>query len=473
LPFFGRSVSVAVMTSLQFLGATGTVTGSKYLLEDANRRLMVDCGLFQGLKELRLRNWDRLPINPASVDWLALTHAHIDHSGYVPRLVQAGFKGPIYATEGTADLVRILLPDSARLQEEDAQYANQKGFSRHHPALPLYTEQDASVALKHLQPVRYNEVVKLTDSLSMEFISAGHILGSSFISIRIGDPPVNIVFSGDVGRYDQPILNDPSPINEADYLLVESTYGDRPHEHKDPKSRLAEIINEAVAREGKVIIPAFAVGRTQLVIYYLRELEEEGRIPILPVTLDSPMAVLATRLYARHKEDHDLDMQRLDAAHENALATRNFHLVESRGQSKALNNQKGPSIIISASGMATGGRVVHHLAQNLPDPSATVIFVGYQADGTRGRRLVSGEKSVKIHGEMIPVRSRIETIGSLSAHADSSEIVRWLSGFKRAPRETFIVHGEPEAARALARTISTTFGWNVTIPSYKQIVNLS
>jgi metallo-beta-lactamase family protein len=414
-----------------------------------------------------------LPINPASVEWLALTHAHIDHTGYVPRLIKDGFNGPIYATPGTADLARILLPDSARLQEEDAEYANKKGFSKHSPALPLYTEQDAHEALKHLHTVQYGDVVKLTDSLSLKFVSAGHILGSSFISVRIGNPPINVLFSGDVGRYDEPILNDPSPVEEADYLLVESTYGDRGHEHKDPKTRLAEIINDAVARGGKVIIPAFAVGRTQLVIYYLRELEDEGRIPVLPVTVDSPMAVSATRLYSRHKEDHDPDMQRLDAAHRNALATRNFHLVESRAQSKALNSQKGPSIVISASGMATGGRVVHHLEQNLPDPAATVIFVGYQAVGTRGRRLVSSEKTVKMHGEMIPVRARIETIGSLSAHADSSEIVRWLSGFKRPPRETFIVHGEPEAALALSETISTTFGWNVTIPAYKQIVELS
>jgi metallo-beta-lactamase family protein len=461
------------MASLQFLGATGTVTGSKYLLQAAGRRLMVDCGLFQGLKDLRQRNWDPLPINPASVEWLALTHAHIDHTGYVPRLIKDGFNGPIYATPGTADLARILLPDSARLQEEDAEYANKKGFSKHSPALPLYTEQDAHEALKHLHTVQYGDVVKLTDSLSLKFVSAGHILGSSFISVRIGNPPINVLFSGDVGRYDEPILNDPSPVEEADYLLVESTYGDRGHEHKDPKTRLAEIINDAVARGGKVIIPAFAVGRTQLVIYYLRELEDEGRIPVLPVTVDSPMAVSATRLYSRHKEDHDPDMQRLDAAHRNALATRNFHLVESRAQSKALNSQKGPSIVISASGMATGGRVVHHLEQNLPDPAATVIFVGYQAVGTRGRRLVSSEKTVKMHGEMIPVRARIETIGSLSAHADSSEIVRWLSGFKRPPRETFIVHGEPEAALALSETISTTFGWKVTIPAYKQIVELS
>lgn len=460
------------MASLQFLGATGTVTGSKYLLQNEGRRLMIDCGLFQGLKELRLRNWDPLPLNPASVDWLALTHAHIDHTGYIPRFVSAGFKGPIYATTGTADLARVLLPDSARLQEEDAEYANRKGFSKHHPALPLYTEQDAQTALKHFHPVNYNEVVTLTASLSIKFVPAGHILGSSFVMVRAGNPPVSVLFSGDVGRYDEPILNDPSPVDGADYLLVESTYGDRPHENKDPKTRLAEIINESVSRGGKIIIPAFAVGRTQLVIYYLRELEDEGRIPVLPVIVDSPMAVSATRLYSKHKEDHDSDMQRFDAAHRNALATRNFHMVETQAQSKAINSQTGPAIIISASGMATGGRVVHHLEHNLSDPKATVIFVGYQAAGTRGRRLVNGEPEIKMHGQMIPVRARIETIGSLSAHADSAEIIRWLSGFKQAPRETFVVHGEPHAAQALAQTISETLGWKVTIPIYKQTVEL-
>jgi metallo-beta-lactamase family protein len=462
------------MAKLHFWGAVGTVTGSKYLLEAEGSRLLVDCGLFQGFKELRQRNWDDLPLNPASINWVALTHAHIDHSGYLPRLVRTGFSGPVYATSGTADLLDVLLPDSARLQEEDADYANRKGFSKHQPALPLYTEQDARAALKKVQSVGYGKTLPLGPHLSIEFASAGHILGSGFISVVIqedGGRPVKILFSGDIGRYDEPILNDPTPIEEADYLLVESTYGDREHDHHSPKDKLAEIINATAARGGKTIIPAFAVGRTQLLVYYLRELEDEGRIPVLPVAVDTPMGTSATRLYLKHKEDHDPDMQRFDRAHINALATRNFNLVHGKDGSKALDAFRGPSVIISASGMATGGRVLHHLSQCLPDPASTVVFVGYQAAGTRGRRLVDGEKSVKIHGQMVDVRASIERIDSLSAHADSTEIMRWLSGFKRPPRTTFVVHGEPESAQALRDKIESSLGWNAVVPTRDQIVD--
>src|SRR5215831_17637505 len=455
------------MAKLHFWGAVGTVTGSKYLLETSGSRLLVDCGLFQGLKELRLRNWDDLPINPAAINWVALTHAHIDHSGYLPRLVRSGFNGPIYATSGTADLLEILLPDSARLQEEDADYANRKGFSRHQPALPLYTEQDARAALKHVRSVGYGKKLTLGEDLSIEYLSAGHILGSGFVSAEFQEDSGHrskILFSGDIGRYDEPILNDPSSVEEADYLLVESTYGDRQHDHHNPKDRLAEIINATAAKGGKVIIPAFAVGRTQLLVYYLRELEDEGRIPVLPVAVDTPMGTSATRLYLKHKEDHDSDMQQFDQSHVNALSTRHFSLVHGREGSKALDTSRGPSIIISASGMATGGRILHHLAHYLPDPASTVVFVGYQAAGTRGRRLLDGEKTVKIHGEMVEVRAEIERIDSLSAHADSSEIMRWLSGFKRPPRKTFVVHGEPSSAQALQDRITSTLGWPVVIP---------
>src|SRR5215467_2319116 len=388
------------MAKLHFWGAVRTVTGSKYLLETGGSRLLVDCGLFQGFKELRQRNWDDLPLNPASINWVALTHAHIDHSGYLPRLVRTGFNGPVYATSGTADLLDVLLPDSDRLQEEDADYANRKGFSKHEPALPLYTEQDARVALKKVQSVGYGKKTPLGSHLSIEFMSAGHILGSGFVSAELEDDsghPLKVLFSGDIGRYDEPILNDPSPIEEADYLLVESTYGNREHDHHSPKDRLAEIINATASRGGKIIIPAFAVGRTQLLVYYLRELEEEGRIPVLPVAVDTPMGTSATRLYLKHKEDHDLDMQKFDQSHVNALSTRHFSLVHGREGSKALDTAKGASIIISASGMATGGRILHHLAHYLPDAASTVVFVGYQAAGTRGRRLLDGEKTVKIH----------------------------------------------------------------------------
>lgn len=464
------------MATLQFLGATGTVTGSKFLIDAAGSRALVDCGLFQGPKELRLRNWESLPVSPASITWVLLTHAHIDHSGYLPRLVRDGFTGPVYATTATADLLKLLLPDSARLQEEDAEYANRKGFSRHSPALPLYTEQDANAGLRLIQRVSYEQDVRLNKFIAARFVPAGHILGSSFIEVNIteaGRAPVKVVFSGDLGRYDEPILNDPAPETEADYLLVESTYGDRLHDHINPKDRLAEIINTTVARGGKIIIPAFAVGRTQLLVYYLRELEDEARIPVLPVAVDSPMGVEATRLYRKHREDHDLDMQRVENLQRNPLATRSFSLVQGRNGSKALKDQKGSAIIISASGMATGGRVLHHLAQWLPDPASTVVFVGYQPAGTRGRRLQDGEKLIKIHGQMVPVRAQIESVSSLSAHADSGEVMRWLGGFKRPPRKTFVVHGEAGSASALRDRIVKELGWDAVIPNYKGIVELT
>jgi metallo-beta-lactamase family protein len=463
------------MASLQFLGASGTVTGSKFLLDVGGSRALIDCGLFQGLKELRLRNWEQLPVNPASITWVLLTHAHIDHTGYLPRLVRDGFKGPVYATSPTADLLKLLLPDSARLQEEDAEYANRKGFSRHSPALPLYTEQDANAALKLLQKVSYQHDVRLNKFLAARFIPAGHILGSSFIEVQITEQdrdPVKVVFSGDLGRYDEPILNDPAPETDADYLLIESTYGDRLHDHTNPKDRLAEIINETAARGGKIIIPAFAVGRTQSLVYFVRELEDEGRIPVLPVAVDSPMGAEATRLYSKHRDDHDFDMKRIENLNRNPLATRNFSLVQGRNGSKALKDQQGSAIIISASGMATGGRVVHHLAQWLPDRASSVIFVGYQAVGTRGRRLQDGEKQIKIHGELVPVNAHIESIGSLSAHADCGEIMRWLGGFKRPPRKTFVVHGEVGSAIALRDRIVRELSWDVVIPTYKEVVEL-
>jgi metallo-beta-lactamase family protein len=436
---------------------------------------MIDCGLFQGPRELRERNWEPQPINPASIGWVLITHAHIDHTGYLPRLVKGGFTGPVYATSATADLLKILLPDSGRIQEEDAEYANRKQYSKHKPALPLYTEQDAERALRQVRGVGYGEPVRLSKFISARFIPAGHILGSSFVEIEVSEAnrePFKIMFSGDVGRYDEPILNDPSPIDEADYLLVESTYGNRLHEDSDPKARLAEIINTTAERGGKIIIPAFAVGRTQLLVYYLRELEDEGRIPVLPVFVDSPMAVSTTKLYSKHTEDHDLDMQRLTDDNRNPLATRNFSLVTGRSGSKSLYEMKDPAIIISASGMATGGRVLHHLAQNLPDPASAVVLVGYQAAGTRGRRLQDGEEEIKIHGQMVEVNARIEAIGSLSAHADSGELMRWLKGFKRPPRTTFIIHGEPDSAAALRDKIAGELGWQVVVPTYKQEVEL-
>ncbi len=452
------------------------MTGSKFVLEAAGTRVMIDCGLFQGLKELRLRNWQPLPINAASISRVLLTHAHIDHTGYLPRLVREGFTGPVHATTATADLLKIMLPDSGRIQEEDAEYANRKGFSKHSPTLPLYTEQDGNAALKHLSPSKYGAAVQLSKSMTARFISAGHILGSSFVAVDItekGSGPLKVLFSGDLGRYDEPILNDPSQVDEADYLLVESTYGDRLHNPSDPKEELAAIINRTAERGGKIIIPAFAVGRTQLLVYYLRELEDEGRIPVLPVAVDSPMGVDVTRLYSRHHQEHDLDMERIENLRRNPLATRNFSLVQGRAGSKGLDAQKGSAIIISASGMATGGRVLHHLAHYLPDPASAVILVGYQATGTRGRRLQDREKEIRIHGQWIPVAAQVESIGSLSAHADSGEILRWLRGFNRPPRATFIVHGEQGSTQALHERIEKELGWIAVIPTHTEVVELA
>jgi len=463
------------VATIQFLGATQTVTGSKHLLECDGYKVLIDCGLFQGLKELRLRNWEPFPISPSTIDAVILTHAHIDHTGYLPRLVHDGFRGPVYATPATVDLSRILLPDSARLQEEEADYANKAGYSKHEVALPLYRESDAKETLKLVHSINYNKPYDLTKDVRFEFIQAGHILGSSFVCVDVTvDKGVSkrVIFTGDIGRYDEPIINDPSRVDWADYIVLESTYGDRAHPDIDVKERLAEIINSTAAKGGHVLIPAFAVGRTQQLIYLIRELEEEKRVPILPVYIDSPMAVAATKLYLNHKEDHDLDMRKLEDAHHNPLATLDFKLAKSVQESKEVSARKQSSIVISASGMATGGRILHHLRKRLPDERNTVIFVGFQAAGTRGRRLVDGEKEIKLFGEAVPVAARIEQIENLSAHGDYREILRWLGGFKSAPEKVFLVHGEPAAAASLKSKIEEKFNWQVEIPVYAEKVTL-
>jgi len=459
------------MATIQFLGAARTVTGSKHLIEVDGYRAMVDCGLFQGLKELRLRNWDPFPLNPASINTVILTHAHIDHTGYLPKFVHDGFDGPVYATPATVELSRIMLPDSARLQEEDAAYVNKTGSSKHHPALPLYNERDATEACRHLQSVNYHKRVQLTKKLSFEFVTAGHILGSSFVIFDFESKDSQrkrMVMTGDLGRYDEPIINDPANVDEADYIVVESTYGNREHPDFDVKARLAEIINETAKRGGHVLIPAFAVGRTQQLLYLLRELEEENRIPILRVFVDSPMAGKATKLYLRHKEDHDPNMKDLTDDQINPLATKRFNLARTVAESKSVSAVEESTIVISASGMATGGRILHHLRKRLPDERNTVIFVGFQAEGTRGRRLLDGEQEIKIFGEFVPVRAQIERLENLSAHADSREVLRWLGGFKRAPEKVFLVHGEPAAQEAMKSKIVEKFGWPVEIPEYLQ-----
>lgn len=456
--------------SIRFLGGAGTVTGSKFLVESNGVRLLVDCGLFQGLKELRLRNWAQFPVDPRSLDLVLLTHAHIDHSGYLPRLTRDGFSGPVYATRATVSLLKILLPDSGHLQEEEARYANKKGYSKHRPALPLYTAEEGFRAAERVRGVEPEKRLTLSDGLAVTFHRAGHILGSAILSLWLDGR--RIVFSGDLGRYGAPILPDPAAIDSADALIVESTYGDRSHGDEPVPEQLARAINGAVERGGAIIIPAFAVGRTQELMYYLSGLEQAKRIPRLLTYVDSPMAIDATEIYCDHPEEFDGEMRRMTKEKRCPLHSGEFHLVRTQAESMALNRLSGPFLIISASGMATGGRVLHHLKLRLPDARTTVLFVGYQAAGTRGRLIQDGAKSVKIHGEEVPVSAHVETIHGLSAHADRGEILRWLSGFTRRPARTFVVHGEPEASERLHSEIAECFGWDVTVPSDGQQVEI-
>lgn len=460
--------------SLNFLGAAGGVTGSKFLLSYESQQLLLDCGLFQGLKELRLRNWAPPPIDIGRLSGIVLTHAHIDHSGYLPRLVARGYRGPVYATAATCELLKILLLDAAHLQEEEARYANKEGYSKHSPALPLYTVEDAERALRLLSPIRSGEEMQLGPGIGVNFSRTGHILGaaSARITCELAGQKKCLVDSGDLGRYDRPILRDPEPVKNANWLMVESTYGDRLHP-ANPDAELAKIINEVADQAGSLIIPSFAVGRTQELIYTIRKLEDQSRIPALPVHLDSPMAINATEIYCNHTEEHDLDMQLLRDRDRPVLCSRHFFIHRTQEESKSLNAIEAPFILLSSSGMATGGRILHHLRQRLPDPKSTILFVGYQAEGTRGQHLQQGAKEIKMFGQMIPVRARIRTIDGFSAHADQAEILRWLQGFQRPPQKTFIIHGEPKAANTLAQLIRERLKWNVEIPAYGDRVELS
>lgn len=463
------------MASIQFLGATGTVTGSKYLFTHQNSKILVDCGLFQGLKELRERNWMPLKMNVNELDAVVLTHAHIDHTGYLPRLVKQGFSKPVYCTEPTRDLLQIMLLDSAHLQEEDAKYANKKGTSKHSPALPLYSLEDAQKAIALLKGIPYNTPFRPTGDLLMEFKDAGHILGSAFALVRWQQDGMErkIVFSGDLGRSHRPILKDPTPVPEADYLLIESTYGDRLHEEGDPKEALIRIINETVGRGGVVVIPAFAVGRTQELLYTIRELEAKGSIPVLPVYVDSPMAIKATKLYSKHTEIYDKEAKALKEQGTDVLLTQRTEFTESVDASKKVNAMDQPCIIISASGMLTGGRILHHLMRRLPLKKNSVVFVGYQAEGTRGRALQQGNDKIKIYGQQVKSAARIETISDFSAHADYNEILNWLGKFEKTPKQTFIVHGEPDSSKNLKKLIDEKPGWYTHIPVYEEVVELN
>jgi metallo-beta-lactamase family protein len=467
------------LASIEFWGGVGTVTGSKYLVVTDKARVLVDCGLFQGLKELRERNWQDPPFDPHSIDAVLITHAHIDHTGYLPRLVQQGFRGPVYCSRGTADLLKILLPDAGRLQEEEADYRNRHNLTKHKPALPLYTEKDAYAALELVKPLP-NDGAEFEPAAGIRasFRVSGHILGSSLVLLELDRAGADgngrrVLFSGDLGHYDQPIIRDPVPPPACDYLLVESTYGDRLHDPEDPKVALARIINDAAQRQAPVLIPAFAVGRTQEIVYLIRELEDEKAIPVLPVAVDSPMAAATTQAYANRKEEHDEDYTSILTQQRHPLRTHSMNTASSREESKKLNNVKGARVIISASGMMTGGRVLHHAIRLVPDPDATIVFVGYQAAGTPGRRIQDGEPEVKILGQWVPVRCRKEKIGGFSAHADWAEVLRWLQGMEGGgPRTTFLTHGEPEAANAMAGHIKEKFGWNVHVPQYGERVEL-
>ena len=443
---------------IQFLGATGTVTGSKYLLSVGSKRILIDCGLFEGLKQLRLRNWERPLVEPREVDAMILTHGHLDHSGYLPLFAKRGFKGPVYCTHATEDLCRILLPDSGYLQEEEAEYANRRGFSKHSPALPLYTLRDAEVCLDALVPVAYHAPVDLGEGLRFSLLPAGHILGAAMVMLECGG--TSVLFSGDLGRPADPVICAPEVVTHADYLVLESTYGDRLHDAIDPKVALGEIVNRTVARGGSVIIPAFAVGRAQEILYYLHRLKDEGTIADLPVYLNSPMAADVTGLYLKYQSEHRLSRSECEATCKAA------HIVNTVEESERLNTRTTPMVVISASGMATGGRVLHHLRAFAPDPKNTILFTGFQAAGTRGATMLAGAKEVKIHGQYVPIRAEVASLPNLSAHADYVEILAWLHNFAKAPRQVFLTHGEPVAADVLRHRIEEELRWPCRVPDY-------
>ncbi len=450
---------------IKFLGATGTVTGSKYLVT-ADSRVLVDCGLFQGYKQLRLRNWAPPPVDPAGVDAVVLTHAHIDHSGYLPLFVKRGFRGKVYCSEATADLCAILLADSAHLQEEQAEHANRYGWSKHAPALPLYTRKDAAAALARLAPVAFDREWECAPRMHARLRPAGHILGASMVELR--DGAVSCLFSGDLGRPDDPIMRAPADIESADELVLESTYGNRTHPALDTGAQIASIVSRTAARGGVVVVPAFAVGRAQALLLYLYRLKASGAIPAaLPIYVDSPMATDVTNVYVRHHEEHRLDERECRALSQVA------RFVATPDESRALHQSSWPMVILAGSGMATGGRVLHHLERFAPDPRNTILFTGFQAGGTRGDSIVHGASEVKIHGAYVPVRAEVCNLETLSAHADGGEIVDWLARWKQAPRRVHLTHGEPAAADALRRRIAERFGWDCEVPDYLEEVEVA
>lgn len=463
------------MARLTFWGAVETVTGSRFELEIDGTKNLIDCGLFQGTKKNRLRNWEAFPVEAEKIKNVFLTHAHIDHSGYLPRFCSQGFSGNIHSTHATSELCDIMLRDSAHLQEEDAYWANKKGYSKHKPALPLYTTEDVERTLPLFKPHHYGENFYIADDIRVKFHNAGHILGSSFIDLKRtnGQSSRKILFSGDFGRPDRPVLREPDQVYNVDYLVVESTYGNRLHEDNDSLAELKRVINESVHRRGVLVVPSFSVGRTQTLLFAIRELEEQNKIPVLPVYVDSPMAIAATQVFEKRIHDFNLTARKQSVQGKKIFQPKDLHICASRNESKAINFVKEKAIIISASGMVTGGRILHHLAERLPLREHTILFIGHQAEGTRGRDILNNKPFVKIHGREIAVRSKIENISGFSGHGDYDEILAWLMAFNKAPEKTFIVHGEPESSEAMAQRIRDFLGWNVVVPGYGESFGLS
>lgn len=454
---------------LSFHGGAGTVTGSRFLVETGNTRFLVDAGLFQGLKKLREMNWAKLRFDPASLDFILLTHAHIDHAGFLPRLTQQGFRGPVHATRASLDLARLLLMDAAKIQEEDAAFANRKGFSKHHPALPLYTSEDAERAISLIEPLDYGDWIEPAAGVRASFRNAGHILGAAMIELRLrtAGGERTIVFSGDVGRYGVPLHSDPDPLPECDVLVMEATYGDREHDPRPMGDQIRDAVMTAIERRGTVLIPSFAVGRAQLVTLLLRQLIHSGELPEIPIHIDSPMAVDATRIYGQHLRDLSLDSADGEDGF-GRLVPRNVQFHRTVEESKRLNQLPGPRIIISASGMLTSGRVLHHLKRLLPDEKNLILLVGFQAAGTRGRAMMEGARTIRVHGEDVPVRARFIPIGGLSAHADRGELLRWVRSQPKPPRTIFVTHAEEKASNAFARLLSSELGMRTIEPELGQ-----
>ncbi len=449
---------------LSFFGGTGTVTGSKYLISTRQSKVLVDCGLFQGFKQLRLRNWAPPPFNVAQLSAVVLTHAHIDHSGYLPLLAKHGFTGPVYCSKGTAELCQIMLPDAGHLQEEEANYANRHAFSKHKPALPLYTLADAKQALKLLHPLSFGEMHPVADDISVRLDRNGHIIGSAALTFDIDGR--KLVFSGDLGRPNDHMMRAPELLTDADYLVVESTYGNRTHAKVDAADEICEIVDRTLRRNGVVVIPAFAVGRAQSILNHVYQLRKAGRIPHVPIYLNSPMSVDATRLFARHQDEHKLSRAEYEEL------CRAITIVNTAQDSRHLNTLDIPMVIVSASGMATGGRVLHHIARYAPDPKNTILFAGFQAAGTRGAKLVEGATEIKIFGSYVPIRAEVASLDSLSSHADYLEILDWLKALRKPPKMTFITHGEPSAADAMRVHIEEQLDWPCHIPDYMETVTL-